>query len=94
MTDPVRLCDAIAALLPALRPASGPGAGHRPVSRAVICWASSEAGGPPTAGASPAAARARRYLPRQGRFPGAAAWCPPSGHRNKHEEAGRDDSAC
>jgi hypothetical protein len=56
MSDPVRLCDAIAALLPALRPAPIPGAGHRPVSRAVICCASGEAGGPPTAAQSPAAA--------------------------------------
>ena len=56
MSDPVRLCDAIAALLPALLPAPIPGAGHRPVSRAVICCASGEAGGPPTAAQSPAAA--------------------------------------
>ncbi len=56
MTDPIRLSDAITALLPALRPADDPGAGQRPVLRAVICYASGEACGPPTAGASSAAA--------------------------------------
>ena len=53
MTDPIRFSDAIAALLPALRPAVGPGAGHRPVSRAVICCGSGDAGRPPTAAAIP-----------------------------------------
>ncbi len=63
MTDPIRLCDAIAALLPALRPAPIPGAGHRPVMRAVICRASAEVGRPPITAAFQAVAPGPAPLP-------------------------------
>jgi hypothetical protein len=65
MSEPVRLCDAITALLPALRPASGPGAGHRPVMRAVICCANAKEGGPPIAAALPGHALEVSPLARQ-----------------------------
>jgi hypothetical protein len=62
MSDPVRLCDAIAGLLPALGPAVGPRTHHCPVMQVVTYCTSREASDPPTAGVSQAAAPAPALL--------------------------------
>ncbi len=89
MTDPIRLCDAIAALLPALRPASGGSADHRPVTAAVTCRAAGKDVSPPIAavfcGCGPGT---DPTFPGEERRPGAASRRAPSGHLGDRKGGG------